>query len=227
MGAHLVSVNVGRAVDGEWAGRLRRTGIDKRPVAGPVAVHRLGLAGDHVVDTAFHGGERQAVYAFAAEDLHAWSQRLGVPLPSGSFGENLTTAGLDVNAAVLGERWRVGTAVLSPVLVRIPCVVFVNWLRRCGADASGWARRFTEEARPGPYLRVLREGVVAAGDEIVVEDRPRHGVTVATLFAALTTQRSLLPGLLEVDGLPGDAYAAARDRLGAGAPGLPARGRPS
>ena len=219
MGAQVVSVNVGRAVDGDWAGRLRRTGIDKRPVTGPVAVHELGLDGDHVVDTDFHGGPRQAVYAFAAEDLRTWSQRLGVPLPPGSFGENLTTTGIDVNAAVLGERWRVGTAVLSPVLVRIPCVVFVNWLRRCGADSAGWARRFTEAGRPGPYLRVLREGVVRAGDEIVVEHRPRHGVTVATLFAALTTQRSLLPGLLRVDGLPADAYAAARERWGTGTPG--------
>lgn len=210
MGAHVVTVNVGRGVDGAWAGRLRRTAIDKRPVTGPVGVHRLGLEGDEVVDTEFHGGVHKAVYAFAREDLDLWSGRLGVPLPPGTFGENLTTAGLDVNEALVGEHWRIGSAVLSPADVRIPCQVFRGWLGRHGVDTAGWSRRFVAEGRPGPYLRVVQEGVLRAGDEILVEHRPDHGITVATMFRALTTERSLLPELLGVDGLADHVYATAR-----------------
>jgi MOSC domain-containing protein YiiM len=213
MGAHLVSVNVGRGVDGSWAGRLSRTAIDKRPVSAAVSVHRLGLEGDEVVDTEFHGGVHKAVYAFAHEDLDLWAGRLGVLLPPGAFGENLTTAGIDVNEALVGEHWRIGTAVLSPADVRIPCQVFRAWLGRHGVDTTGWSRRFVEEGRPGPYLRVVREGELRAGDEIVVEHRPTHGVTVARMFRALTTERSLLPELLGVEGLPETAYAAARRHL--------------
>jgi MOSC domain-containing protein YiiM len=213
MGAHLVSVNVGRGVGGAWAGRLSRTAIDKRPVAAAVAVHRLGLEGDEVVDTEFHGGVHKAVYAFASEDLDLWAGRLGVPLPPGTFGENLTTAGIEVNEALVGEHWRIGTAVLSPADVRIPCQVFRAWLGRHGVDTTGWSRRFVEEGRPGPYLRIVREGELRAGDEIVVEHRPAHGVTVARMFRALTTERSLLPELLGVEGLPEAAYAAARRHL--------------
>jgi MOSC domain-containing protein YiiM len=214
MGAHLVSVNVGRGVDGAWAGRLSRTAIDKRPVTATVPVHRLGLEGDEVVDTEFHGGVHKAVYAFAGEDLDLWAGRLGVPLPAGTFGENLTTAGIDVNEALVGERWRIGTCVLSPADVRIPCQVFRAWLGRHGVDTAGWSRRFVAEGRPGPYLRVVQEGVLRAGDEVVVEDRPDHGVTVAMMFRALTTERSLLPRLLDVEGLPDHVYAAARRHIG-------------
>ncbi|MGA8211285.1 MAG: MOSC domain-containing protein, partial [Nocardioidaceae bacterium] len=210
MDARVLSVSVGRPVTGEWTGRQRRTGIDKRPVPGPVLARRQGLAGDHVVDTRFHGGPDKAVYAFAREDLDFWSDRLGVALPNGSFGENLTTTGLDLRDAVLGERWRVGSAVLSPSDVRTPCRVFAAWLGRHGVDTTGWARRFSAEGRAGTYLRVVVEGAVQAGDPVLVESRPGHGVTVATMFAALTTDRSLLPGLLAVEGLPPRVEAAAR-----------------
>ena len=210
MSARVVSVNVGVPVDGEWAGRMRRTAIDKQPVPGAVRVHALGLEGDHVVDTEFHGGVHKAVYAFGSEDLEVWAGRVGVPLPPGMFGENLTTTGLDANRAVLGERWRIGSAVLSPSHVRTPCKVFTNWMDRHGVDTTGWAKRFTAEGRAGTYLKVLEEGAVRAGDEIEVLDRPEHGVTVETMFRALTTERSLLPELLRVEGLPEQVYVAAR-----------------
>ena len=105
--ARVASVNVGLPRDEEWAGSLRRTAIDKRPVAGPVEVGLLGLAGDEVADTKHHGGTYQAVYAFAREDLDDWAGQLGRPLRHGMFGENLTTTGIDVNEALLGERWRI------------------------------------------------------------------------------------------------------------------------
>lgn len=214
MRAHVLSVNVGAGMDEPWGGRLGRTAIRKVPVAGPVQVRALGLDGDEVVDTTYHGGVHKAVYAYAREDLDLWGRHLGAHLPSAFFGENLTTVGIDVNQAVLGEHWRVGTALLQPVEVRTPCVVFRNWMGVHGLDPAGWLKRFTEEGRPGPYLRVLEEGVLQAGDEIVVEHRPEHGVTVATMFAALMTDPSRLLELLEVEGLSEQVYAAARRQAG-------------
>jgi MOSC domain-containing protein YiiM len=212
MVARVVSVNVGPVVAGEWAGRLRRTAIDKQPVDGPVRVHPLGLAGDEIADTEFHGGTYKAVYAYASEDLDHWAAELGEPLAPGFFGENLTTEGIDVNAALLGERWRVGTALLQPIDVRIPCRVFKNWVGLHGLDDAAWQKRFTLEGRPGPYLRVLEEGRVGAGDPIVVEHRPAHGVSVSTMFRALTTEPDLLPALLRVDGLDPALLAVVRRR---------------
>ena len=212
MSPRVLSVNVGTPVTASWAGSKRRTSFRKHSVDGPVRVHELGLEGDQVADTKHHGGVFQAVYAFGQEDLDLWAARIGGPLGPAMFGENLTTAGLDVNEAVLGEHWRIGTALLSPIEVRIPCSVFKNWLGRHHLDNAEWAKRFTAEGRPGPYLRVLEEGVLQAGDEIVVEHRPEHAFTVSMMFRALTTDASLLPGLLDVPGLPEPVYALARKR---------------
>ncbi|MEP7090372.1 MAG: MOSC domain-containing protein [Nocardioidaceae bacterium] len=210
--AHVLSVNVGRVVRATWAGRPQRTAIDKRPVAGPVAVRALGLDGDEIGDPRFHGGIHKAVYAYPAEDLAFWGAELGRNVPIGTFGENLTTVGVDVNHAVLGERWRIGSVLLSPLQIRTPCHTFRKWMEREGFDTTEWIRRFAQEARAGTYLRVLEEGSLQQGDEIHVEHRPDHGVTVSMMFRALTTDRSLLPRLLEVDGLPEEAYAAAARR---------------
>ncbi len=208
--ARVVSVNVATPVAARWAGRPYKTAIDKHPVTEPVRVHELGLEGDQVANTRHHGGIHQAVYAFAQEDLDLWSERLGEPVRPGVFGENLTTAGIDVNEAVLGERWRIGTAVLSPCEVRVPCNTFKAWLGRSGFDNTAWVKRFAADNRPGPYLRVLEPGTLQVGDEIVVEDRPEHGVTVSMMFRAVMGEPELLPRLLAVDGLPASIYAAAR-----------------
>ena len=215
MSARVVSVNVGRARDEEWAGRLRRTAIDKRPVTGPVHVAELGVADDEVADTQDHGGIYQAVYAFAREDLDDWAEQLGTPLRPGMFGENLTTSGIDVNAALMGERWRVGTVLLEVVSVRIPCSVFKNWLGLHGIDDTAWVKRFTATGRPGPYLRVLEPGTLSAGDPITVEHRPDHDVTVTTMFRALTTDRSLLPRLAGLDRIDPEARDAAASYVAA------------
>ena len=181
----LRSVNVGMPRDAAWA-EIGRTSIDKTPVAGPVEVHRLGVAGDQVSDTRHHGGPDQAVYAFSREELDWWAEQLGDELRDGEFGENLTTSGIDVNEAEVGERWRIGTVVLEVASVRTPCNDFKQWMGRCGHDNSAWVRRFTERERPGPYLRVLQPGVLTAGDPIEVVHRPGHGVTVSYLFRALS-----------------------------------------
>jgi MOSC domain-containing protein YiiM len=212
--ASLSSVNVGRPEGGPWTGRVGRTAIRKLPVPGPVAVAAEGLAGDSICDTKFHGGADQAVYAYAREDLDHWAELLGRPLPAGQFGENLTTQGIDVNAALVGERWRVGTTLLEVVRVRIPCRVFTNFMGLTGYDDTAWVKRFTAEGRPGPYLRVLEEGVVRTGDPIVVEHVPTHGVTVATLFRGATTDRALGRELLGVEGLPAGARRLLGEKVG-------------
>ncbi|RJS46980.1 MOSC domain-containing protein [Nocardioides cavernaquae] len=207
---HVKSVNVGqpRATSGT---REQRTAIGKEPVAGPVHAGRLGLRGDAVGSPDVHGGPDMAVYAFAREDLHAWQRELGVQLPDGWFGENLTTLGIDVNAALVGERWRIGGALLEIAKVRIPCNTFQIRMAEAGGPTRGWVRKFTQQARPGPYLRVLEEGAIRAGDPIEVVHRPDHGVTVTDMFRALTTNVELLPGLLEVDGLSESVLRKVRD----------------
>ena len=218
--SRILSVSVGRPREAAWAG-IGRTSIDKTSVAGPVHVHRLGLTGDEVSDTVHHGGPDQAVYAFAREDLDHWEGEVGAAIPDGQFGENLTTRGIDVNEAEIGERWQVGEVLLEVRSVRTPCNDFKMWMGRTGYDNRAWVRRFAELGRPGPYLRVLGEGTLAAGDELTVVHRPGHGVTVSTMFRALNTDHSLLPRLLEVpDLLPrarerAEAYVAGRQGSGA------------
>ncbi len=168
----------------------KRTGIDKRPVAGRVAVHPLGLDGDLQVNRRYHGGEGQAVYAYAQEDADWWAAELDRELPPGRFGENLRTSGLDLTGAVLGERWRVGTALLEVTDCRIPCANFERFW-----GVAQLVKRFTVHGAPGAYLRVIETGDVAAGDPVEVVDRPAHGVTVGTAFRAYTTQKRRLPEL--------------------------------
>jgi len=198
--AEVLSVNVGTVVDAPWAG-IGRTAIDKQSVMHAVRARRLGLEGDHVGDTVHHGGVDQAVYAFAREDLDWWEVELGREIRNGQFAENLTTRGIDVNEAEVGERWRIGSALFEVAMVRIPCNDFKNWQRLNGYDARAWVKRFTQVARPGPYLRVLEEGEIRTGDDLAVVHQPGHGVTVSTLFRALPTDHSLLPELAGIDNL--------------------------
>jgi MOSC domain-containing protein YiiM len=211
----VISVHVGRPETRDWAGRLGSTAIDKRSVTVPVRARTLGLDGDQVADTKHHGGPDQAVYAFAREELDWWEGELGGPVPNGQFGENLTTAGLAVDDALLGEHWAIGSAVFEVASVRIPCNVFKNWQRLNGYDDTGWLKRFTARGRCGAYLRVVQEGDLRVGDEVVVLDRPDHDVTVRDLFRALTTDRDLLPRLLVVDGLVAEARLAAEKYVAA------------
>jgi MOSC domain-containing protein YiiM len=170
--------------------RPGRSGIDKKPVAGRVAVGRLGLDGDVQVNRRYHGGEGQAVYAYAQEDADWWAAELGRDLPPGRFGENLRTARLDLTGALLGERWRVGTALLEVADARIPCA---NFARFWGVPKL--VERFTAHGASGAYLRVLEPGEIGAGDPVDVVHRPDHGVTIGTAFRAYTTQKRRLPEL--------------------------------
>jgi MOSC domain-containing protein YiiM len=154
------------------------TAIDKRPQVGRVRVGELGLAGDSVCDTKNHGGPDQALYAYAEEDADWWAAELGREIPTGLFGENLRTEGLDITGALIGEVWRIGPEVEVMVRVpRLPCVTFQHRMQ-----IDGWIKRFHQEGRPGAYLKVLTTGTIAAGDPIEVVDRPGHEVTIGEVF---------------------------------------------
>ncbi|HXB50238.1 MAG TPA: MOSC domain-containing protein [Streptosporangiaceae bacterium] len=194
-GARVISVNRGKEADLLIGGRPGRSAIDKRPVAGPVSVGPLGLDGDECADKQDHGGFEQALYAYAREDLDWWTEQLGRELTNGTFGENLTTAGIDVSAALIGETWRVGSALVQVTAPRIPCVTFKSWL-----DEPHWVKRFADAGRPGAYLRILSEGSVQAGNDLTVLSRPDQAVTVAESMRAFYGDRELMTRLLQVAG---------------------------
>lgn len=167
-----------------------RTGIDKRPVAGRLAVHELGLDGDVQVNRRHHGGEGQAVYAYAQEDADWWVAELGRELPPGRFGENLRTSGLDLVGAVLGEQWRIGTARFEVTAWRTPCANFARFW-----DVPDLVKRFAAHGATGAYLRVLETGDVGAGDVVEVVVRPDHGITVETARRIAMNEGARLPEL--------------------------------
>jgi MOSC domain-containing protein YiiM len=198
--------------------RAATTGIDKRPVDGPVEVRPpgamrgglgSGLVGDSIGNSKFHGGDDQAVYAYAREDLDVWQGQIDREITNGMFGENVTTSGVDVTNAVIGERWRVGSGglLLQVTRPRTPCKTFAM---RMGI--RGWIKTFTNGGTPGAYLRVLEPGPLAAGDEIEVFDRPEHGVTIATVYRAMMLEPELMPSLLAADELPEPLKRQARRR---------------
>lgn len=191
----VVSVNVGQVAGAPWAESGADTAIDKNPVTARVAVRWLGVEGDEQADKRHHGGREQAVYAYAREDLDWWAAQLGTELRGGLFGENLTLTGIDVNGALLGECWRVGSALLQVTGPRVPCAVFRNWMGR-----PGWVKRFTRAERTGAYLRVLAEGDVAAGDPVTIEHRPADGVTVTEAFRGNHGDRDVLRRILAIPG---------------------------
>ncbi len=183
--ASILSVNVGSATPTTAPGP-GVTGIVKVParqveVRAPGPKHGglgSGVVGDFVGETEHHGGDSQAVYAVAREELDWWAAELGRDLPDGMFGENLTTTGLDVDGALVGERWAVGDGVVLEVRgPRIPCQTF-----QARMGERGWVRRFTARGRTGAYLAVLEPGTLRAGDRVEVASRPAHGVDVMTAF---------------------------------------------
>lgn len=187
----VLSVNVGPV--GEFrAGRVRRSAIVKTAVAGRVAVRGVNVAGDDQADRRFHGGPDQAVYAYARESYAWWEAELGRALEPGLFGENLTLENVDVDAAAIGERWAIGSVVLEVTAPRIPCLKL-----QARMGEAKFVKRFAAARRPGAYLRIVREGELAAGDAVEVTSRPGHDVTVALVNEALLFEASLAPRLLE------------------------------
>jgi MOSC domain-containing protein YiiM len=206
--ATVISVNRGRIADLPGSGKSGQSAIDKRPVSGEVPVGPLGLDGDEVADKENHGGLEQAVYVYAREDLDWWTEQLGRELRNGFFGENITTGGIDVSSALIGEKWQLGSTLVQVTAPRVPCVVFRSWM-----DEQGWVKRFASAGRPGAYLRVLTPGSVWAGAELEVLSRPEVEVTVAEAMQAFYGDREIMSRLLQVEGRGAGWDEIAADQL--------------
>lgn len=215
----MLSVNLARVRDNPDAPK-RSTGIDKAAVHDSVMVRSpgpmrgglgSGLVGDAIGNQKLHGGDDQAVYTYAREDLDDWEAVLDRPLTNGMFGENLTTSGVDVTGARIGERWRVGTdgPLLEVSAPRTPCRTFSAFL-----ELHNWIKTFTQAAKPGAYLRVIEPGALRAGDAISIDYRPDHEVTISLVFRARMSDPDLLPQLLTADALSAELKEYARRRVG-------------
>ena len=215
--ASVLTVNSAHVAPGV---RAATTGIDKRPVDGPVEVRPpgsmrnglgSGIVGDSIGNSKYHGGDDQAVYAYAREDLDVWQERLDRELTNGMFGENVTTSGVDVTGALIGERWRIGSdgLVLEVTRPRTPCKTFEVRL-----GIRGWIKTFTHGGSPGAYLRIVEPGHVQAGDAVEIVHRPDHDVTIGTVYRAMMLEPDLMPSLLVADALPEPLKRKARRRAG-------------
>jgi len=206
--AEIASINVGTPRLVEWGGRPVRTAIWKHPVAGPRRLEGVNVSGDDQGDRSVHGGPDKAVYAYALEDLEWWAAQLGSTVQPGLMGENLTTRGLPVSQAVIGERWHLGTAVLQVSQPRIPCYKLGIRL-----GDPHFPRRFAAAGRPGAYLRILVPGEISPGDPISVSHRPAHGVTVAHVARVYHTDHHLVADLARAPELAPEWQAWAAKRM--------------
>jgi MOSC domain-containing protein YiiM len=204
----LESVNVGRPRSTPWHDRIVTSSIWKEPVTGRVAAAGVNIVGDDQADRRVHGGPTKAIYAYAIEDYQWWAGELGSPLVPGTFGENLTVAGIDLRAALVGERWQVGSITVRVTEPRIPC--FKLGMRM--GDAA-FVDRFADAARPGTYLAIEQAGDVAAGDLIQLLDRPGHQVTVGDVERAYHGHPELIGALVDLEDLSEGWRKWARHRI--------------
>ncbi|WP_291427970.1 MOSC domain-containing protein [Deinococcus sp.] len=179
--AQLRYVNVGQATALKVGARAARSGIDKRPVGGPIQVGTLGLAGDHVLNTRYHGGPDQAVYLYTGADYDWWAAQ-GLAVRPGLFGENFTLGGPDSADFRVGDRLHLGTGpqgvILELTAPRIPCATLAAHL----GDPT-FVRRFALACRPGLYARVLQTGTVQAGDPVTLTPAALDGApSIGDLF---------------------------------------------
>ena len=192
----LLSVNVGAIRPISYRGKRVMTGIFKEPVSERVSVRGVNVDGDQQADRKVHGGDDKAVYAYSREDYEWWEGQLSRAMEPGTFGENLTTTGMDLNAAVIGERWRIGSALLEVSEPRFPCF-------KLGVKmgTQRFVKRFAKARRPGTYLRIAEEGELGAGDAIEVVGQPGHGVTIGEFAEAYLGDRDGLERILEAEQL--------------------------
>ena len=190
---HVLSVNVGAIREFDYEGQRTASAIWKSPVTGRVAARGVNLEGDDQADRSVHGGPDKAVYAYAIEDTRWWETELGRPLEHGQFGENLTTEGMDVTNALVGERWAIGSVVLEVSEPRMPC-----WRLGVRMEDRRFLRQFTEAGRPGTYLRIVVEGDLSARDEIRVIERPDHDLSIGDVFRIFTRDRDEAQRFLSV-----------------------------
>ncbi len=192
----MTSVNVAEMREIERDGELVPTGIWKFPVEGRVELRGVNIEGDRQADLSVHGGIDKAVYSYAREDYEWWQRELGRELPPGTFGENLTTLGVDVGDATVGERWLIGTALLEVSEPRFPC-----WRLGVKMGDPRFLKRFAKALRPGAYLRIVEAGEIGAGDAVEIVERPEHGVTIEAFARAYLGDRDQAARMLDAPAL--------------------------
>jgi MOSC domain-containing protein YiiM len=211
----LVSVNVGLPRLLAWAGATFKTGIFKNPAQGRVMLRTTNLDGDRQADLSVHGGPNKAVYGYPSEHYPAWRAELA-ELPDfvqtwGAFGENFTTEGLLETAVSVGDRYRVGSAVVKVTTPRLPCYKLEAKFQR-----DEMIERFLRSGRCGFYFAVVQEGEVGAGDEFELAGREDPTLTIAqvnSLYIAKSPDRATLERSLDVKTLPESWRMRFRARL--------------
>jgi MOSC domain-containing protein YiiM len=207
--AFVVSVHVGRPQTVQTQRAAVTTAIWKNPVEGRVAVRGVNLDGDDQADRSVHGGPDKAVYAYAREEVRAWENELGRDLGEAAFGQNLTTQGIDVSGALIGEQWSVGSTLFEVAQPRLPC--FKLGLR---IGTPGFVKQFAQASRPGAYLRIIEEGDIGEQDRIEVIRRPDHGITSRMVFDAILRDHALIPTVVRAHQLPTELRSWLTDRVG-------------
>lgn len=197
----VISVNVGLPREVNWKGTTVQTGIFKDPVDGPVTIRRLNLAGDQQADLTVHGGVEKAVYAYPSEHYEYWRSKLPeVQYSWGKFGENFTTEGLAEDSLCIGDRLRVGSAMLMVTQPRMPCYKLALRFER-----DDMIKRFLTSQRSGFYFSVIEEGEAQAGSKIEIVSRDPHRVAVVDIVRLYLRQAhdpELLHRALNVSALP-------------------------
>lgn len=182
----------------QYQGKTVTSGIFKTPVDGHVRIEGVNIRGDHQADREVHGGPTRAAYAYAEED-YIWCQgQLGRTLPPGKFGENFTLRGVDVSGALVGERWRVGTAILEVTSPRVPC-----YKLGMAMEDARFIRAFARALRPGAYLGIVEAGDVGVGDSVEIVAKPEHKLSIQDMARIYLFEHDRLSEML-VPQLPSD-----------------------
>jgi len=210
----LLSLNIARPRLTLYEGRSINTGIFKQPVAGRVMLRKLNLDGDRQADLSVHGGPYKAAYAYPAEHYDYWRRELpGAQLPWGAFGENFTTQGLSEDDLNIGDRFRIGPAIVMVRQPRMPCYKLAAKFQR-----DDMIERFLVSGRSGFYFSVEQEGEVGAGDPIELLSHDTSGVSIAEmncLFVSDRYNRDLLEKAIATESLPESWREYFRPRLNA------------
>ena len=157
--------------------RIDRTGIYKLPVQNAIRVTKLGLEGDFIESKKHHGGLDQAVYVYGSADYEWWEKELGMEIEPGTFGENLTISDLESSSFNVGDILAVGDVTLQVTMPRIPCSTFAARM-----NDPAWVKKFRQVERPGFYCRVKREGIIKAGDAVVLEKFHGEAISIQQLY---------------------------------------------
>ena len=193
----ILSVNVGLPRTVQWKGKAVSTGIFKEPVSGRIRLRALNFDGDRQADLSVHGGPNKAAYLYPIEHYAYWSRELpGTALPWGIFGENLTTEGFDESTLQIGDRFRIGSAEVMVTQPRLPCYKLGL---RLGRDDI--VKRFLSSERLGVYFKVVAEGEIGAGDELILLEKARDSLAVSEITRLYARDKDDLEGLRRMVGV--------------------------